>query len=65
MKQMNCPLNGLRNIQEFAHGGEVVDQPDPNRCSDAEAGSRVAHAMKVGVASSCASSSPPMLTPVA
>lgn len=36
MKQMNCPLNGVRNIQEFAHGGEVVAQPDPNRCTDAE-----------------------------
>ncbi len=36
MKQLLCPLNGLRNIQEFAHGGEVVDQPDPNRCSDGE-----------------------------
>jgi len=36
MKQLLCPLNGLRNIQEFAHGGEVVDQPDPNRCSDQE-----------------------------
>ena len=36
MKQMHCPLNGWRNIQEFAHGGELVDEPDPNRCSDAE-----------------------------
>ena len=36
MKQLNCPLNGLRNIQEFAHGGDVVAEPDPNRCSDAE-----------------------------
>ncbi len=36
MKQLLCPLNGLRNIQEFAHGGELVAQPDPNRCSDAE-----------------------------
>ena len=36
MKQMQCPLNGWRNIQEFAHGGEVVSEPDPNRCTDAE-----------------------------
>lgn len=36
MKQMQCPLNGWRNIQEFAHGGEVVTEPDPNRCTDAE-----------------------------
>ena len=36
MKQMQCPLNGWRNIQEFAHGGDVVAEPDPNRCSDAE-----------------------------
>jgi len=27
MKIMNCPLNGPRNIQEFAYGGEVVPQP--------------------------------------
>ena len=36
MKPLLCPLNGLRNIQEFAHGGEVVTPPDPNRCSDKE-----------------------------
>ena len=34
MKIMTCPLNGPRNISEFAHGGEVVIEPDPNRCSD-------------------------------
>ncbi|KXJ56484.1 sarcosine oxidase subunit delta [Neptuniibacter pectenicola] len=34
MKMMNCPLNGLRNISEFVHGGEVKEMPDPNSCSD-------------------------------
>lgn len=33
MKILTCPLNGLRNISEFVYGGEVVDMPDPNRCS--------------------------------
>ena len=36
MKIMNCPLNGPRNISEFICAGEVVEEPDPNRCSDAE-----------------------------
>lgn len=36
MKMMNCPLNGLRNISEFVHGGEVRPMPDPNRCSDGQ-----------------------------
>ncbi len=36
MKQMQSPLNGWRNIQEFAHAGEVLDEPDPNRCTDLE-----------------------------
>ncbi|MDO6593693.1 MULTISPECIES: sarcosine oxidase subunit delta [Neptuniibacter] len=36
MKMMNCPLNGLRNISEFVHGGEVKEMPDPNSCSDKE-----------------------------
>jgi sarcosine oxidase subunit delta len=36
MKIMPCPLNGPRNISEFVCRGEVVDMPDPNRCSDAE-----------------------------
>ena len=36
MKLMNCPLNGPRNIQEFLYGGEVVEEPDPEACSDAE-----------------------------
>jgi len=35
MKLMTCPLNGPRNISEFASGGEVVLQPDPRTLSDA------------------------------
>ena len=33
MKILTCPLNGPRNISEFVYGGEVVDMPDPSRCS--------------------------------
>ena len=36
MKVMNCPLNGPRNISEFAYGGEVVTPPDPAGASDEE-----------------------------
>jgi sarcosine oxidase, subunit delta len=36
MKIMPCPLNGPRNISEFAYGGEVEDMPDPATCSDEE-----------------------------
>ena len=36
MKIMHCPLNGPRNIQEFAWGGEVTEMPDPNACLDRE-----------------------------
>ena len=35
MKLMTCPLNGPRNISEFACGGEVVEQPDPRSLDDA------------------------------
>ena len=34
MKLMPCPLNGLRNISEFAYGGEVCDMP-PTTADDA------------------------------
>lgn len=34
MKILNCPLNGPRNIQEFAYGGPVEEMPDPATCSD-------------------------------
>ena len=36
MKIMTCPLNGPRNISEFAWGGEVKAMPDPMTCSDDE-----------------------------
>ena len=36
MKIMTCPLNGPRNISEFAWGGEVKAMPDPTTCSDDE-----------------------------
>ncbi|MFQ5755639.1 MAG: sarcosine oxidase subunit delta [Acidiferrobacterales bacterium] len=35
MKIMPCPLNGPRNILEFACFGEVKQMPDPNTCADA------------------------------
>lgn len=34
MKIMPCPLNGLRNISEFACAGEVKSPPDPNVLAD-------------------------------
>ena len=36
MKIMHCPLNGPRNISEFAYGGEVEDMPDPVKCGGDE-----------------------------
>ncbi len=36
MKIMHCPLNGPRNISEFAYGGEVKTVPDQLTCSDRE-----------------------------
>ena len=33
MKQLLCPLNGLRNISEFTYGGEVETMPDPDEAS--------------------------------
>jgi sarcosine oxidase, subunit delta len=36
MKQLRCPLNGARPIEEFACGGEVRRGPDPDICSDAQ-----------------------------
>jgi sarcosine oxidase, subunit delta len=35
MKQLRCPLNGLRPVSEFVYGGEVREMPDPDTCSDA------------------------------
>ncbi len=34
MKLLTCPLNGPRNISEFACGGELVLQPDPRQLTD-------------------------------
>ena len=34
MKILNCPLNGPRNISEFAWGGEVRPMPDPAGATD-------------------------------
>ncbi len=34
MKILTCPLNGPRNVSEFAWGGEVKPMPDPAACSD-------------------------------
>ena len=34
MRIMNCPLNGPRNITEFASFGEVKDMPDSVSASD-------------------------------
>lgn len=36
MKLMPCPLNGLRDINEFVYGGEVREMPDPRTCTDGE-----------------------------
>jgi len=30
MKVLHCPLNGPRNISEFAYGGEVQKMPAPD-----------------------------------
>jgi len=35
MKIMPCPLNGPRNIQEFAYGGEATPQPAPDAPAEA------------------------------
>lgn len=34
MKIMICPVNGARNIAEFAWGGEVKPDVDPATCTD-------------------------------
>ena len=34
MKQLKCPINGLRPLQEFHYGGEFREMPDPADCSD-------------------------------
>ncbi len=36
MKTITCPVNGTRPLQEFLHGGEVRDAPDPATATDEE-----------------------------
>lgn len=36
MKQLLCPLNGVRPVSEFVYGGEVRTMPDPDTCSDVQ-----------------------------
>jgi sarcosine oxidase subunit delta len=36
MKLLNCPINGLRPVSEFAYAGEVRPMPDPDTCADDE-----------------------------
>lgn len=36
MKQIPCPLNGLRPAEEFICGGELRAMPDPLACSDTD-----------------------------
>lgn len=36
MKQLRCPINGLRPIQEFSYGGDVRDMPDPDQSTDSQ-----------------------------
>lgn len=38
MKQMHCPLNGVRNISEFIYGGEVEFMPDLDKTNSKEWG---------------------------
>jgi sarcosine oxidase, subunit delta len=43
MKLLNCPINGLRPVEEFAYGGELRAQPDPQTCTDEEWADYVFH----------------------
>ncbi len=43
MKQLRCPINGLRPLQEFLFGGEVRPMPDPNSVSDQQWAEYVFH----------------------
>lgn len=36
MKMIECPVNGLRPLQEFQFGGEVRNMPDPAAATDEE-----------------------------
>lgn len=41
MKELRCPVNGLRPLQEFIFGGEYREMPDPGTASDREWGDYV------------------------
>ena len=50
MKQLHCPLNGLRNITEFTYGGEYHPQPNDQTTSSGMWAEYVFfHANKAGV----------------
>ncbi len=34
MKTINCPINGVRPLQEFQYGGELRTMPDPAATAD-------------------------------
>jgi sarcosine oxidase subunit delta len=36
MKLLNCPMNGIRPLNEFIFGGECRDMPSPDTSSDLE-----------------------------
>ncbi len=36
MKMIECPVNGLRPLQEFQFGGELRSMPDPSTVTDEE-----------------------------
>ena len=35
MKLIPCPLNGMRNVNEFAYGGELIEMPEPDAPEEA------------------------------
>ncbi|MBM3488941.1 MAG: sarcosine oxidase subunit delta [Alphaproteobacteria bacterium] len=43
MKLIPCPLNGLRNAEEFVCGGEVQPEPDASQLSAADWAQHVFH----------------------
>lgn len=43
MKLLNCPINGLRPVDEFAYAGELREQPEPRSCTDKEWAAYVFH----------------------
>lgn len=43
MKQLHCPLNGLRPLQEFTYGGEYREEPDGSHVTDEQWADYVFH----------------------